>query len=81
MENKEVCSRVRWKTRRLMAWISLFALIGIAAGSFLLPENMDKSTSVLNTLIFAFGGIVTGYLGFATLDDKWHKKPDPGAGT
>ena len=127
MGSKDV-NRLRWKTRRLMAWLrlctksirarsccvgnepglliysnklrflarftllglrsntfrtepSLFTLVGITLGAFVAPDGMDKSSSVLNTLIFAFGGIVTGYLGFATLDDKWHKKQEPGAGS
>lgn len=79
MSSKDV-NRLRWKTRRLMAWVSLFTLVGITLGAFVAPDGMDKSSSVLNTLIFAFGGIVTGYLGFATLDDKWHKKSDLGPG-
>ena len=72
-------SRQRWKTRRAMASISLLFIALIAACCFMFSKQAAESASILSTIVFIFGSVVLGYLGFSTFDDKWHKKEDAGA--
>lgn len=76
IDQKELLTRRRWKTRRLMAWFSMWSLLLITVGAFLWPDGLDKSSGTLGALILAFAGIVGGYIGTSVLDDKWHKPKD-----
>lgn len=64
-------TRERWKTRRLMSWLSL-------GGLFLLPtmilikdkEWLMAASGIIIASITLFGSIIMVYIGFATMDDK-----------
>lgn len=62
-------TRARWRTRRRMTWIALFALLAIAAACFAVPDAVAKTEAVLIALAVSFGGIIGSYFGFATQDD------------
>ena len=63
-------TRERWKTRRLMAWLCLGALLLLPL--FILFQDKDwliSAAGIIQALITLFGGIIMVYIGAATLDD------------
>lgn len=69
-------SKPSWRIRRKVIWSSVvggFAMIGLGAiGLF-----QDKMTGELITGGVALVTLVaSAYIGFGTVDDKWHHKAD-----
>jgi hypothetical protein len=66
---------LRWKNRRRMAWLSLFAILFVTfLCLFVIPiARIKELDSIITFFYLTMSGIVMGYLGFATLDDKWKK--------
>lgn len=63
----------RWRHRRAMAWLALLAGLGYPV----LAVSISGETLVgLGGAFYVFvGAVVGGYIGFATVDDRWHKAP------
>jgi len=58
----------RWKNRRAMAWLAFTA--GILFPFLMLVKDLS---SISGAFYLFVGSVVGGYVGFATLDDKWQK--------
>lgn len=58
----------RWVNRRRMAWLALWSSILFP----LLALITDVSTIAVPFYLFTTG-VVSAYIGFATVDDKWNK--------
>ena len=74
--NGEV-SKVRWKNRRRMAWISLFALIAQIALSLIVIVATDIPVERIKVLAemmswpsLAFASVIGAYMGFTTWAGK-----------
>jgi len=74
--NGEV-TKVRWKNRRRMAWISLFALIGQLAVSLFVVVSTDVPVDRIKVLAemmswpsLAFASVIGAYMGFTTWAGK-----------
>ena len=63
----------RWKNRRRMAWASFVLIFAISCACFVFPAQINTTSGVLSTIILILGSIILGYLGLATIDDKWHR--------
>lgn len=59
----------RWRHRRAMAWLSLVA--GILYPVLLIFTDNAHIADVAMPFYLFITGVVSGYIGFATLDDKW----------
>ena len=68
----------RWTNRRRMAWLALWALIGIGVSTLFLDIGPPQS-DVIIAVVYTLGAVVGAYVGFATLDDKWRKGEKNGA--
>lgn len=69
--------KVRWKNRRRMAWISLFALVGQVAISLAIVIATDVPVERIKVLVelmswpsLAFASIIGAYMGFTTWAGK-----------
>jgi hypothetical protein len=63
----------RWKNRRKMAWLSMFA--GLLFPLLVLGTN-DPNLGAIAAPFYVFvTGVVGAYIGFATYDDT-HRKPN-----
>ena len=60
----------RWRNRRRMAWVALFALIGFGVACLIL-KIAETQLSLLINIVWICGSVVGAYVGFATFDDKW----------
>jgi hypothetical protein len=64
--------KVRWKNRRNMAWVSLFAIIGQTLLLILMPPSilsLEKIQILKEPLTWAYmceSAIILGYMGFTT---------------
>ena len=63
--------RDRWKNRRRMAWLALWA--GLLFPVLLLLTESDQLGAVAGHFYFFAGAVVGSYIGFATVDDHWQK--------
>lgn len=62
--------QVLWDNRRRMAWLSFFALLGMAAWGMFGAEGLSSSREQLLTgIAWTLGAIVLGYIGFAAWDN------------
>lgn len=65
----------RWRNRRKMAWICLWA--GVSFPAWLLMAMLVGDAAPLVTIatpyLLFIGSVVGAYIGFATIDDKWQK--------
>ncbi|CAB5195002.1 hypothetical protein UFOVP172_44 [uncultured Caudovirales phage] len=61
----------RWKNRRWMAWLSMLAAL-VFPLLILVSESPTLGTIAMPFYLFVTG-IVGSYMGFATIDDRWHK--------
>ena len=70
--------RERWKNRRKLAYISLYAILFVMGVSlFVVPEpKLNALADIISTFFFVMASIIGTYIGAATLDDKWNKKKD-----
>jgi len=66
-------NKSKWKNRRQMAWISLFALIGQVLASLAIIAFTDVSVERMKILIelmswpaLAFASVIGAYMGFTT---------------
>jgi type II secretory pathway component PulM len=70
----------RWRHRRRMAYTSLIAMLVVTY--WCMFEVSEERLKLLDQIITWFytimGAIVTGYLGFATIDDKWKESKKDG---
>lgn len=66
-----VSDKDRWKNRRKMAWLSMFAGIGYAFAARLMPEYVV--VNLTGPFYLFLGSILAAYFGFATFDDKWER--------
>ena len=61
-------SKIKWTNRRKHAWLSLFALIGMSILTFVLIMlnyvNFNDAVPFLQTLAWAFAGVIFAYMGF-----------------
>ena len=64
----------RWVNRRRMAWLSLLA--GLAFPLLVLFTASDQLGSIAGAFYVFVSAVVGSYIGFATVDDKWHKNDD-----
>lgn len=64
----------RWKNRRRMAWLALCA--GLLFPVLLLLTESDQLGAVAGHFYLFTGAVVGGYIGFATIDDRWQKVKD-----
>ena len=73
MTDEEQQAKASWKNRRRMAWLAFLGLMMMVVGMLyhILIKGGDPSswTGIMSTIIFALGGIVVGYSGFATWSD------------
>lgn len=61
----------RWKNRRRMAWISVFALIAIILLFFFAPIPESRLAIIvepISMMAFVFGGVIGAYMGFTTME-------------
>jgi hypothetical protein len=61
----------RWKNRRLMAWLSMLAAL-VFPLLILVSESPTLGTIAMPFYVFV-SAVVGAYMGFATIDDRWHK--------
>lgn len=68
-------NNLRWKNRRRMAWIALISMLIVTYWAlFKIPvERIEHLDDIITFFYLTMSGIIMGYLGFATLDDKWKK--------
>lgn len=70
----------RWKHRRRMAYISLFAILFVTYHCLFTiePERLKVLDEIITWFFITMASIIGAYVGFATLDDKWkeHKSKD-----
>ena len=66
-------NKTRWKNRRRMAWLSLFALIGQVIASMLIivlteitVEKMKVLAELMSWPSLAFASVIGAYMGFTT---------------
>lgn len=57
-----------------MAWLSLLA--GLAFPLLVLFTASDQLGSIAGAFYVFVSAVVGSYIGFATVDDKWHKNDD-----
>lgn len=62
-------TRDRWKTRRMMAWIAFWTLVGMVPISFLNPDSAQKVSGIIQLVAPSLAIIVMAYIGAATYDD------------
>ena len=62
----------RWTTRRRMAWITLWS--GVLYPLLVLFSKSDQLGSIAGPYYVFVSAVVGAYIGFATVDDKWHKE-------
>ena len=74
-EQHSKVAALRWRNRRRMAWIALISMLVVTfICLFAVPtERLTALDSIITFFYLTMSGIVMGYLGFATLDDKWKK--------
>ena len=68
-------TRERWKNRRRMAWVCMWA--GICYPLLLIAQVDGATLSQISMPFYAFAGLVVSvYIGAATTDDYLQKKLD-----
>lgn len=72
----------RWKNRRKMAWICLWAGVSFPAWLLMamLIGDVSPLVSIATPYLVFIGSVVGAYIGFATVDDKWHPDGERDAG-
>ena len=80
-EFEQLVSNRRWKNRRRMAWLCLFAIfLVMAIAMFKLPsDRLEIMKDLIGWFFTVMAGIIGTYVGFSTLDDI--KKPPAQLGT
>lgn len=71
LEQKIKIQKLRWKNRRLMAWLSVISLIAIIILFFFAPidnERLKIIATPICTMSFVFGGVIASYMGFSTYE-------------
>ena len=65
----------RWRNRRKMAWICLWAGISFPAWilAAMLVGDATPIVTIATPYLLFIGSVVGAYIGFATIDDKWQK--------
>jgi len=70
-------NKTKWKNRRQMAWVSLFALIGQVIASLIVVVLTDipiEKMKILGEMMFgpalAFASVIGAYMGFTTWAGK-----------
>lgn len=66
----------RWKNRRRMAWLSMFA--GFAYPVLMLVTSSEQLGAVAGPFYLFISAVVGAYIGFATVDDKWTRPTNYG---
>lgn len=61
----------RWKNRRKMAWLALFA--GLLYPLLVLFTDSTELGSIAMYFYLFVSSVVGAYIGFATMDDKYQK--------
>jgi hypothetical protein len=61
----------RWKNRRRMAWLAMFA--GLVFPLLILVSESPTLGDIAMPYYIFVSAVVGAYVGFATIDDKWHK--------
>lgn len=76
-EEDPYLNKIRWKNRRQMAWISLFALMAQVTASILIITLTDMSIEKIKVLAelmswpsVAFASVIGAYMGFTTWAGK-----------
>jgi len=66
----------RWKHRRRMAYIALFAILVVTYVCLFKIDarKLDALEVIVTWFYVTMGSIIGAYVGFATLDDKWQNK-------
>jgi hypothetical protein len=70
-EQDRINSAKRWKNRRRMAWISLFAIL-IVTYYMMFKIEVERITALEQVITWFYtvmGSIIASYVGFATFDD------------
>jgi hypothetical protein len=62
----------RWKNRRRMAWICMFAAVSYPL-LVLFTESRELGSIAVPFYMFV-SAVVGAYIGFATVDDHWQKQ-------
>lgn len=75
MLHTEAITKDRWKNRRAMAWISLFAALAFPV--LLLLTKSDQLGAVAGAFYLFVSAVVGAYIGFATVDDRWQRGIPP----
>lgn len=72
----------RWKNRRRMAWIALVAGVTFPVVVLLamLIGDVSPLVSIAAPYLVFIGSVVGAYIGFSTVDDKWHPEGGRDAG-
>jgi len=65
----------RWRNRRKMAWICLWAGVSFPVLLFAatLAGEADPLVAIAVPYLLFVSSVVGAYIGFATVDDKWQK--------
>jgi hypothetical protein len=58
-----------------MAWLSLFG--GLLFPGLVLFSESDQLGAIAGAFYLFVSAVVGAYIGFSTMDDKWHKLSDP----
>ena len=61
----------RWKNRRRMAWLAMFA--GLVFPLLILVSESPTLGDIAMPYYIFVSAVDGAYVGFATIDDKWHK--------
>ena len=61
----------KWKHRRFMSYISMFA--GLVYPLLIIVSDSEQLGVIAVPFYLFITAIVSAYLGFATLDNKWDK--------
>lgn len=68
-------ANVSWTNRRFMAYIALFALVGLSLATFVIGilslTVLEALVPIISVFTMAFTSIVGAYMGLATYSDKW----------
>ena len=64
-------NKVRWNTRRKMAWVSLWSIILITVFLVLYPDDsrIIALAAILQTFYVVMTTIIGSYVGFTTLEE------------
>lgn len=71
-ESYSPIKQARFRNRRRMAWVSMFALVGFGFGMgyrlFVVGDDPSNWTGIASVVLGSFAGIVLGYTGAAAYE-------------